>query len=276
MTDKICIFHANCSDGFGAALAVVNHPDWGDDAEYIAAHYGDTPPDVFGKDVVIVDFSYPRETLLQMNRDASSLLVIDHHKTAQKDCEGLAFCIFDMEHSGAYLAWDHFHGEVPLFIRYIEDRDLWKWQLKGSKELSAALQTYEMDFYVWDEFLNDWVLDDLIDEGTHILKYQKIEVQRVIKRWKENPSFITLKNYKVPVLNTTTLVSEIGHELSKDYDFSATYFVNHLGQSIFSLRSQKDKTDVGEIARYYGGGGHPNAAGFTLDENDAILHPSSC
>ena len=60
--------------------------------------------------VFIVDFSYPRTILEEMEESAESLVVIDHHKTAEEDLRGLDYCHFDMTHSGAYLAWEYLFG----------------------------------------------------------------------------------------------------------------------------------------------------------------------
>jgi len=52
---------------------------------------------------------------------------MDHHKSALEDLKGLSPNIyFDMERSGARLAWDYFHPgkEPPAFIDYIEDRGI--------------------------------------------------------------------------------------------------------------------------------------------------------
>ena len=49
------IYHANCTDGFGSAFSA-----WkllGNRAEYYACGHGDKPPNVKGKNVVILDFS---------------------------------------------------------------------------------------------------------------------------------------------------------------------------------------------------------------------------
>ncbi len=76
----LCIYHKNCSDGFGAALAVKQYCDLNNfDCEFIAAQHGDEAPDVSNKHVFIVDFSYSREVILKLEQAAQSLLVIDHH-----------------------------------------------------------------------------------------------------------------------------------------------------------------------------------------------------
>jgi len=83
MTPDICIYHGNCADGFTAAWAVWKR--FGDSVEYIPGVYGESPPDVTGKNVVIVDFSYKRPVLLEMTKTARTVLVLDHHKTAEAD-----------------------------------------------------------------------------------------------------------------------------------------------------------------------------------------------
>lgn len=47
---------------------------------------------------------------------------------------------FDMRQSGALLAWDFFHYlGVSDFLRYIDDRDRWVWELPFSEEVSEGL-----------------------------------------------------------------------------------------------------------------------------------------
>lgn len=77
----LCIYHANCADGFGAAW-VVRQALGAENVEFHAGHYGKPAPDVEGRDVIIVDFSYPYELLVLLGHQARSILIIDHHKTA--------------------------------------------------------------------------------------------------------------------------------------------------------------------------------------------------
>ncbi len=128
----ICIYHGNCADGFGAAWTVRKALG---EIEFYAASYQEPPPDVTGKDVVMVDFSYKRQVLLEMSEKARSILILDHHKTAAEDLVDLpenVIAKFDMSRSGAMLAWDHFFpGESPPpLLLHIEDRDLWRFALQ--------------------------------------------------------------------------------------------------------------------------------------------------
>jgi len=139
-TVNLVIYHANCTDGFGAAYAA-----WkllGDRAEYFAAKHGEPPPDVAGKNVVVLDFSYDNTTTKRLMKEAKSFLIIDHHKSAVVELHDISCTRFDMNHSGAMLAWKFFHPgkEPPRMIKFIEDRDLWKWEIPYSKEFSAAFR----------------------------------------------------------------------------------------------------------------------------------------
>jgi nanoRNase/pAp phosphatase (c-di-AMP/oligoRNAs hydrolase) len=61
--------------------------------------------------------------------------------------------------------------------------------------------------------------------------------------------------------------SDAGNLMATEYEqgkmFAATYIDGPKGR-IFSLRSTKDGMDVSKIAERFGGGGHKNAAGFTI------------
>ena len=76
----LVIYHANCADGFTAAWAVHKAMP----ADFHAAFYQAPPPDVTGRDVIMVDFCYHADVMQQLRRAARSLLVLDHHKTANE------------------------------------------------------------------------------------------------------------------------------------------------------------------------------------------------
>jgi oligoribonuclease NrnB/cAMP/cGMP phosphodiesterase (DHH superfamily) len=257
VTKATVIYHAGCVDGFTAAWVLWTI--WGDEAEYIPAHYGSEPPDVTVRDVYVVDFSYPRETLLEM-ATAASLRVLDHHKTARADLEGLDFCTFDMGRSGAGLAWDELcGGPRPPLVDYVEDRDLWQWRIEDSKAVSAYIATVERTFENWDKLSHEirCSLSDVVSRGEVALRVveQYVESQRYRSRT------ATIGGHIVPCINTTFATSELVGALAESAKFAAGWFQRDDGMFIYSLRSRGD-FDVSEIAHRYGGGGHKNAAGF--------------
>jgi len=270
MNTHICIYHKDCADGFGAALAFKLHAEKRQiNAEFIPAHYGDPAPEnIDGKRVIILDFSYPRNVLLDMEKRARSLLVIDHHITAEKDLKGLEYCIFDQSKSGAVLAWEHFHtSDVPDLFQYIQDRDLWLWDLPYSKEVSAGLELLEKNFALWKLHLPPYGVEALINRGRIVLKYQQKQVEKIVSRCNGTEN---IAGYNVPCVNTTTMISETGHELAKGHPFAAMYFETD-DKRIYSLRSAPDGIDVSAIAKKFGGGGHFHAAGFSIPKPNIAL-----
>lgn len=263
MTPDVCIYHGGCDDGFGAALAIWKRDGWS--VDYVPATYQEPPPDVIGKDVAIVDFSYKRPVMIELARQAKSVLVLDHHKTAQADLEGLsAECPnvtveFDMARSGAVMAWQYFHPgkPAPVFFEYLQDRDLWHKRLPNSDEFTMALRSYPQDFEVWDKL----DVPTLIAEGGAIHRYYRTLVEGA----KNHFYYREIAGYRVPVVNASLfMASEVAGELAEGNPFAAVYAESEK-YITWSLRSRApDGTDVSEIAKEFGGGGHKHAAGFRI------------
>ena len=255
------IYHADCTDGFGSAYSA-----WkllGNRAEYYPCKHGQEPPDVKGKNVVILDFSFSNATTKKMIEEANDLMVIDHHKSAVVELHDISNTIFDMSKSGATLAWDFFHPgkEAPKFIQYITDRDLWKWELPYSKEFSAAFDMVPFEFEEFEKFEDDSVFDDAVKRGSYILAYSKTVVKKVCDKASER----RIGGKHVMVVNSSHWMSEIGAKLSPDCDFALIWYYDHNDKKIkVSLRSFHEHIDVSDVSKRFGGGGHKKAAGFTL------------
>jgi oligoribonuclease NrnB/cAMP/cGMP phosphodiesterase (DHH superfamily) len=200
-----------------------------------------------------------------MNKAARYLVVLDHHKTAKENLINLPFAHFDMNKSGAILAWEHFFDdEPPIFLDYIQDRDLWKFELDNSREVNAALFSYPMEFEVWDEFENIRKFQDLHDEGIAILRARQRMIDSLTGGWAIATA--TIGGYEVPCLNCPRpLASETLNFLAEGQPFAAGYF-DSADKRLFELRSAPDGVDVSEVAKQFGGGGHKHAAGFSVEK----------
>lgn len=292
----MCIYHGNCADGFGGAWVV--RKALGDQVEFVAGVYGQEPPEVEGKDVIIVDFSYKYDVLVQMSLKAHSIIILDHHKSAAEDlakfqpfhagvrvdgrhADGSTAlgwesahaimnsqnspaiaCCFDMNRSGAMLAWDHFFPgqEPPMLLRHIEDRDLWLFKLDGTREIQANLFSYPYDFEVWDKLMAADV-ETLRSDGAAIERKRHKDIAELVAVTKRR---LVIGGHDVPVASLPyTLTSDAGHLMAQGEPFAACYWDTPEGR-VFSLRSTDDGMDVSEIAKQYGGGGHRNASGFRV------------
>ncbi len=264
----LCIYHGNCLDGFAAAWAV-RHA-LGEEVEFHKGIHQQTPPDVSDRDVFLVDFSYKKDVLISMLKTAASITILDHHITAVQDLlelmdSGELKGLFNMNKSGAMLAWEWFHPEqqAPELIAFIQDRDLWKFELEGSREINAALSSYPFDFSVWDTLMasGDAEIADLKNIGAAIERKLQKDIEELLASGVRR---MVIAGYDVPVLNApSAYVSDAGHIMSINEPFAACYWDHAAGRS-FSLRSSETGVDVAEVAKKFGGGGHAKAAGFTV------------
>jgi oligoribonuclease NrnB/cAMP/cGMP phosphodiesterase (DHH superfamily) len=257
------LYHKDCLDGFGSAYAAWKTLKG--TAEYIPVSYSDPIPTMDqGSTIYILDFSYSKVVLESLSKDMEKIVVIDHHYTsfeALKDVSGIE-TVFSMENSGAILSWQYFHkgDPAPEFLRYIEDRDLWKFTLPLCAEVTMAITSYPKDFEVWDNSLS---IENLKIEGATIKRYRDPLVERLCLSAKK----IRIQNHEIPAVNAMCFQSEVCHRLAELYPsakFTACFYLGQDDQTFWSLRSSNG-FDVSEIAKKYGGGGHKAASGFCLD-----------
>ncbi len=284
-TEKIIfVYHSPCRDGFTAAyVAYLKYPT----AEFLpeTPYWGTTKKllkreDIAEYSIYYLDCCPRRKDLVELHGLAKSVIVYDHHLTAEQDCGDLPYVFIDLSKSGASLAWKMFHPdeEMPFLVQLIEDRDLWKWQIPDSKAYSAYIETQPQDFSSWGMLCNG--LDQtnirlqIKDTGQKYLDYQHHIIHRIAT--KHRIHWIKFKKYdnetKALAINSPILQSELGSYLNKRKQIGLVYYnAAGLGWN-FSIRSRDDLPDVSKIAKAYGGGGHRNAAGFRLERlNDLTV-----
>jgi len=273
MTTPLCIYHHGCLDGIAASWAVVEHyRQQNIEIECHPGIYDEAPPDVTDRNVIMVDFSYKRDVLLQMAEQARSMLILDHHKTALKDLVDLPpsiKLIFNMSRCGAMLAWDYFHNgtAAPLLFDHIQDRDLWRFELSHTREITAAAYSYPTSPKNFEALARFTGINQLIKEGTTLLRKQNNDIAGIIRDAVRQMHF---GDTIVPAANVPWMyASDVAGVLSAGQPFAVTYYDDANGRK-FSLRSDKNGADVSLIAEAFGGGGHEHAAGFRMTREEAI------
>ncbi len=270
-TDIVVIYHANCYDGFGGAWAAWKK--FGDSATYIPAKYGEhLPEDIDGREVYVIDFSYDATTLPELEKRARRLVVIDHHQTAAAFVPKMKEFVFDMSHSGAYLAWQYFHPSepVPLFVEYLSDADLYHFTRPHAEEIIAYLHALPLTFESYErmhaEIEGETSFTHAIEKGELLITYRN----KVVEPALESVQFVELAEHIVPAVNMCLPMSEVSYALHQVYakypPVSLSYRLDD-GQWKCSLRSNGD-IDCAKIAEQFGGGGHPGAAGFAIPFED--------
>ena len=245
----VVIYHGGCWDGFCAAWVAKKALG---DIEAIPAQYGRPAPDVHGRDVYILDFSYKRPEMRRILSQARKVVVLDHHKTAEADLAGivdefiqrpdlipsdlvsnpngseLPLVWFDMTKSGGRLAWEFFNRSPDLFnpadmtmsrapwlVDYTEDRDLWRHALDGTQEINAALRSYPLDFDLWDRFAEKDPRSTFYYEGAAIRRAERQIIDNHLCHARE----IEMGGHRILAVNATVLFSEIAGELAKGRSF---------------------------------------------------------
>lgn len=279
----LIIYHAHCNDGFGAAWAVWKSLVAENEVELFAASYGKEPPyEKMNKSttVHIVDFSYPVELFEKICEWSNWVYLLDHHKTAIEEYklhgyENLmknATIIFNTNKSGAMLAWEYYHtyAEVPRIIKHIQDRDLWKFELEGTKAVHVNLQTHPKDMDHWNQLIEfcEYPVNFsmFLSEGAAIQRYYDQLIQNILAT---NKVEVFIDGVRGLACNCPgALASDLGHILANESGtYGFTWEETNKGDEKCSLRSNGDY-DISGIAKSFGGGGHKNAAGFTLELED--------
>jgi len=273
MTEKNTwvLYHADCMDGYGAAWAAWK--SLGDLAAYKAVRHHEPIPKLPDNiELYIVDFCYPMDVLVSTAQRVKKIVVLDHHISAQKDYEtyishsaipnNLEFN-FVQEHSGCMITWSYFHGnkEAPKLLKHIEDHDLWRHELPKTEAISKALfLRLPTDFSVFENIK----LHTLEREGAVLLKQHQLNIRRLVNTRHK----VKLNGIEGLAVNAPGMFSsDLGHALSKlSGTYGLTYNWHGKRQHYECGLRSVGEFDVSELAKVFGGGGHKNASGFTIDQ----------
>jgi uncharacterized protein len=271
-------------DGLWAAFAArLAHPD----TELIPAAYG-RKPDLSiapGEKIYLLDLTYPRTVIEEWADRGADIQIIDHHKTALQDLSGLSARIlqtFDMQKSGAVLAWEHFHpGQpVPLIFRYVQDRDIWTKRLPDcdliALGLSETMRGLSLDNAI---VMCDVIYHEInnIADLTEIGRIANVEIKAAIAHAVATHTQRIINGDLVPFFRCRKprefqAYSDIGHAILKANP-DAPFACVEAGAG-WAMRSDKDRADVSVIAKTLGGGGHRDASGCQSDNMLSIWFKS--
>lgn len=264
MKKILVIYHKKCWDGFGGAWAA-----WkklGNKAEYVGVKPGEAPDfAVKGKDVYLIDTAFVAPVMKQLLKDNNKLVVLDHHFSNREVVKISTDRSYMMNHSGAVIAWKYFHPKkpVPVFLKYVEDADIWKWTMPNSKALSMLKEEMPFDFKFWSktvkEYENKKKLKQYALQGQQLVDYSNSLQDHALS----NAQVVKFEGRKCLAVNSPLLHSDIGNKLTKLMPPFAIVWSEKSDYRAVSLRSN-GKFDVSKLAQKYGGGGHKAAAAFRL------------
>lgn len=230
MRNILVVYHASCMDGFAAAWAAwhwLSKSQW-DDIQFLQADYDDPIPNMEGKEVYIVDYSWKNvDEFLAIAVKAKKVVIIDHHVEANKIWSDVALpshihYIYDVNASGCVLSWNYFQEAwlaeecrkghlfniqpVPEILLNVQDRDLWQFKMSDSKKLHAYMKSRgfilrEQDqnkivdrFFKFHEFYRMGVIEyeQFVQAGEAIMHAETVLIKSILER---NLSMALLRVY---------------------------------------------------------------------------------
>lgn len=286
---NVVLYHGDCNDGLVAAWVIDQYmlrmKQHYTKTEFIPMDYpangeDNLPyPKLVNKNVIFVDFSCKYFAMEKLINVAEHILVIDHHATSFADLAPLfknkiIEGIITPERSGCVLTWMWFFRDViiPHFLLYVEDRDIWKFELEHTREITSAFWYRERSFASVSSIVGHWISEKLklISEGELVLRIQTRDKSDAIKNHTELEVFDPVSGQNVCIKTAYTtrgIGSDVAYSLAERSPVRiGGYLYMKKGRLFLSLRSTEDGPDVSKIAEWYGGGGHKHAASFCFDE----------
>lgn len=292
------IYHKNCFDGYTGFFLFMKTKKW----KSKPIVYPDVPsateipPNIKGKNIIIIDVAYSAKIIKEIASLANKVLFIDHHVSIRDDVSNLNLkipneVVYDESYSGASLVWKHFFGDresMPTFVKYIEDNDIGKWEFEETLPFISAL---EVNFKLipvfdnlkeWDKLLDEDYLKEFVEKGRIYNEYKEYLIKRSSKKYSimnfpskfivnmKKKNLNKINQYKVAVVNDSCpSVSLLGKRIveTADVDFCMIWSY-HLDKKKYVVSMRSNKTDIGSIAKSFGGGGHKFAASFSFSTDE--------
>jgi len=269
-----CYFHSDDLDGWSSS-AIVSKKHQNDEIEFYGYNYEDEIKLVTGYDIVyMVDCSTTSENMKFLIENNKKFIWIDHH--AQKIwqvIEEIKDPILGLRdkgniHSACVLTWKYLYPKkpVPTILKYIEDVDLWKWEMKDTDEITTSLDLdCKKDREMLKNFFNEnvWksVINIIIENGRKYINMRTKQIKEIMK----NTVIVHWGGYRTAVINTPIHKSHTGDAILKENINVNIVLIWSFNKDkvLCSLRSSD--VDVARIADKYGGGGHRLASGFRCD-----------
>lgn len=297
------IYHKHCPDGFAGfylltktgliTKSAIIYPDQPSATEI--------PPDITDKDVIIIDVAYKMPVLEGIISKAKRVIHIDHHDSIRNDVMTLVtkykdkfISVYDVKESGCSLVWKHFidylegynnSNKLPKFIKYIKDNDTGTWKIANTNPFMVSLDVhYRTDptpewLAKWDKLFDIHEVKKMIKTGQFYLRYQRNIIEDNARRYtlEKFPSELVYNDnkhlfkkagqYTVAVYNGsgcpsgTLIAKKILSDVNCDFVILWTL---HMEKKEYILSFRSVTTNVGEIAKLFGGGGHILAAACSI------------
>lgn len=284
--DYVVLYHGGCNDGSGAAWAA--YCQLGDDATYLPYYYGSDHLDISDRIIFMVDVSADRKMTQHYLDRNNVVVVIDHHESTfvnhkeRFDIEDFAhlqnlietnpnsalYFYVDKNKSGSVLTWEFFTCErdsscVPKQLLLIQEYDIRKFlNFSDSMIINAWLdldRSIENVGKIIDK--NNSINREVYVVGSAILKHNQSIVRTVTKNYQNK---VIIDGVEVITINGPHFLrNEIADELFVNGAKAVIVYNHRENKTVYSIRGNGE-FDCVKLAAKYGGGGHRNAAAWSI------------
>lgn len=286
------IYHRGCLDGYTSFVILSTTKTISPDAIIYTddPYASNIPPNIDGKNVIIMDVAYKKEVLQKIVEIAKHVTFIDHHVTIKneiKQSNNLEI-VYDVDESGASLVWKYFYKskKAPKLVQYIKENDTASFPSRDTLFFILALNmNYSIhrtpeNLIKWKKLLlSNITVHNLVKEGKIYQPYKEYIVSENSKKYsfEQFPSAQIYKKFKTYFTNPGQykVVLYNGHGCPDTRSLSARFlektncdfvmlWVLNMEQKKYVIQLRSIDVDVGSISKLFGGGGHRLASAFSL------------
>lgn len=291
--EKVIVFTHVDLDGIGCAMLIKNgfpHTD----IEYCV------PDDINSRFMLFMERRLYEKydnifiTDISVNKDIAELIngqlpekcvLLDHHKTAEflnefswaqvitESCIG--------KECGTHLVKNYliklerYSDTFSQFVELVRRYDTWEWKTRykdeRAKQLNDLFHIYGRERFVEEigKRLGN-LQSKLFNESEQLLLEMKEEqMKRYIARKSSILQYERILGYTAGIVFAEQYISELGNELAEMHPECDFIILIDMSSGI-EYRCTKEEVSVARIAKEFGGGGHPKAAGSPIDKKKKI------
>ncbi len=222
--------------------------------------------------IIISDVS-PSLSSVEMLAGEKEVVILDHHASTEI-LKQFSFTIHDLNKCATLITYDWLKSlgyDVSAYENFalcVNDVDLW--QLKRDDSLKMGMLFHLLGIDRFEERFYNTPYTTFNDTENLLISLEEERKGSYIKKAVRNMVTFDDKNgYTVSVLFAESYASELGNSIIADGIADYVILINPQQKKV-SLRSRKD-VDIRILAENNGGGGHKNAAGFSLKNEDFNL-----
>lgn len=277
---KTIVAHAGCADGITAAYLVKRAISRGFNPEVKFVQYNTIEHDNLEatKGMLFVDMTPPRARVQEFV-DVGAI-VLDHHEGARDIVAAFGdrgiFGENSRLESGAMLAYLHVVASMGVHDSRLHDIAM----------MAAVRDTFKKDHQYWSQScayregllaIFDGTMSSIVTHFDRIIVTGEILIEstrRKVREVREKNQFTRFEcectNHEpIRVITSTRLdlVSDVADEFADECDLFIAYSAlieNGKPCVVFGLRSSNGSFRCDKLAKVFGGGGHPKAAGFKM------------